>query len=145
MIKNKDQRTLENHNGIIGYNYDRNNGDDCWGFNEKEDYLLIHFKFGDCKKCWDFSEKFEKLEARFIKEYDEYFNSENDNNKWEIISKIIELKKKYQEKVRLVLNYYDIEVDIDNLWKWLRINKETLPEQLATNWVLNKLFNREKN
>lgn len=117
MIKNKGKRKLVKIDGIIGYEYDKK--DDCWGFNKKEDYLLIHFKFNDCKKAWDFSEKFKKLEPEFIKKYDNYFFSENNFNKDKIISEIIELKKKYKEKVRLVLNMYDIEVDIDNLLKWL--------------------------
>ena len=145
MIENIDQRkkiTIDNLN-IIGYEYDKN--DNCWFFNKKTDYLTIHFKFGDCKKGWHFSEKFEKLEPQFVKKYDEYFNSSSDYNKWEIISEIINLKKKYKEKVRLILNYYDIEVDIDNLLKWLRFNNNTLPESIAIKKLVNKLFNRDKN
>lgn len=136
-IKNKDKREKYiTRQGYIGYDAEDIN-DESYGWSPNEDYLAIFFKWGDCKKGFNYSKKFAKLEPQFIKDYEKYwkdttkyegcgtdaiFNPPNIKTKVKMFRKIIAMKKKYKEKVRLILDMHIMEVDINNLKKWFRNN-----------------------
>ena len=117
-------------------------GCDPKDFNKNEDYLIIGCKWGDCKKFYDYSKKFAELEPEFVKEYLDYWNSTNIyagaaicawktniKAKIKILKRIIEIKEKYKDKVILVLDMYDLEVDVENLKKWFRNNNDLTDEE----------------
>lgn len=84
------------------YRY-KNSNIDAYGDTEN----VIHFKFGDCRKCYNFTPDFEKQHPKFVAEYLNYFM--NQKSLFSDPLAIVNYIEKFELPVKLYSNYVDQE------------------------------------
>lgn len=98
----------------MNYRFKTNSDIDAYGDTQN----VIHFKFGDCRKQYHFTDKFRDEYPGFVIEYANYWNGHDSvfDNPFDILSYI----EKFELPVRLYSNYYDEEFeDYEAVREWL--------------------------
>ena len=73
-----------------------------------EDYNYIHLKFGDCRKCYNFTEDFIEKYPDFAREYKSYFECEE--SKLRTVFGVVEYVYKNKIPVHFYYNFTDTPV-----------------------------------
>lgn len=98
----------------MNYRFKKNSDIDAYGDSQN----VIHFKFGDARKQYNFTNEFIDKYSGFCKEYINYWNAQESvfKNPFDIVRYI----EKHELPVRLYSNYYDEEFeDIGAVLEWL--------------------------
>ena len=96
------------------YRYKKNSNIDAYGETEN----VIHFKFGDCRKAYNFTKDFQDKHPNFVKEYSNYFM--NQESLFSDPLAIVNYIEMFDLPVRLYSNYTDQEfADPQAVKEWL--------------------------
>lgn len=96
------------------YRYKRNSNIDAYGDTDN----VIHFKFGEARKHYHFTNEFMDKYPKFVSEYSKYFmgNKSVFNDVLELVNYI----ERYEIPVRLYSNFVDEEfADIQACKEWI--------------------------
>ena len=97
------------------YRYKQNKSID-WAYDDKHD--VIHFKSGDCRKMYNFTDKFIMEHPNFCKEYRKYFCCEE--SLFTDPLSIVNYIETFNLPIRLWSNYVDEEFeDIQAVKEWI--------------------------
>ena len=99
---------------MANYRYKENSNIDAYGNTDN----VIHFKFGEARKNYNFTVEFIQQYPNFVKEYEKYFmgNKSVFNDVLELVNYI----ERHEIPVRLYSNFVDEEfADIDAVKEWL--------------------------
>lgn len=98
----------------MNYRYKKDHTIDAYGDTEN----VIHFKFGDARKNYNFTDEFRKEYPNFCKEYTKYFS--NEKSLFTDPLAIVNYIDHYGLPVKLYSNYVDEEfADIDACKEWI--------------------------
>lgn len=96
------------------YRYKKNSNIDAYGETEN----VIHFKFGDCRKAYNFTKDFQDKYPNFVKEYLNYFM--NQESLFSDPLAIVNYIEMFDLPIRLYSNYTDQEfADPQAVKEWL--------------------------
>lgn len=98
----------------MNYRFKSNSNIDAYGNTDN----VIHFKFGDCRKHYHFTDEFVKKYPEFSREFESYWIGQDSvfDSPFDVVGYI----ERFELPVRLYSNYYDEEFeDIDAVREWL--------------------------
>lgn len=85
---------------------------------------VIHFKFGDARKMYNFTPEFEANNSEFCKEYANYFM--DSPSKFKSVTDVVDYIESHNLPVKLYSNYVDREfADVDAVRRWIKWNEPT--------------------
>ena len=96
------------------YRFKKDSEIDAYGDTEN----VIHFKFGDCRKAFNFTKDFTKEHPKFVKEYKEYWMGKE--SAFTDPLSVVNYIDLFKLPIRLYANFYDEEFeDIEACKEWI--------------------------
>lgn len=111
----------------MNYRFKTNSDIDAYGNMDN----VIHFKFGDCRKQYHFTDEFMQEYPEFSKQYENYWYEQDSvfDSPFDVVSYI----ERFELPIRLYSNYYDEEFeDINAVREWLMYEHGTRDMEKAS-------------
>lgn len=98
----------------MNYRFKTNSNIDAYGDTQN----VIHFKFGDCRKQYHFTDEFMQEYPKFCEEWSKYWC--NEDSVFDSPFDILRYIENFELPVKLYSNYYDEEfADLQAVREWL--------------------------